>query len=194
MVSLRVKLTLYYLAILSIILFFFGVAIYAYVSRSLLIPIDESLKYQIRKIERIIRLGPGGVEPGLGDENTERVLELRPHALQIIDDSWQIRDEEFASPDDHLEVDRDELSKMAVGETKYETVKTQKGELLRVVTLRAKDPDGDGTYFIRLGHSLETFQKATRRTLILLGIGDPAGVTAGQLRRAVAGQSGAAPR
>jgi heavy metal sensor kinase len=173
MVSLRSKLTLYYLAILSAILFFFAVAIYAYVLRSLMIPIDESLTYQINKIESIIRLGPGGVEPGIGEETSERVLALRPHAIQIIDDNWQIRDEMFASPDDHLEVNRDELSKMAVGELKYDTVKTQNGELLRVVTLRAKDPDGSGTYFIRLGHSLESFQKSTRRTLILLGVAIP---------------------
>ena len=173
MVSLRVKLTLYYLAILSAILFFFGVAIYAYVSRSLLIPIDESLTYQVMKIESIIRLGPGGVEPGLGDENSERVLELKPYAMQIIDDSWQIRDEEFAAPDDHLDVNRDELSKLPIGGTKYETAKTQNGEWIRVATLRAKDPEGKGSYFIRLGYSLKTVKKAERRTLILLGIAIP---------------------
>ncbi len=173
MLSLRVKLTLYYLAILSAILFFFGVAIHTYVRRSLLIPIDEALHYKVTKIEHIIRLGPGGVEPGIGDENSERLLELKTHAIQIIDESWQVTDEEYALPDDHLEVNKNELSKMAVGEMRYDTVKTQKGELLRVVTLRAKDPDGPGSYFIRLGHSLESFQKATRRTLILLGIATP---------------------
>src|SRR5262249_11669583 len=96
-----------------------------------------------------------------------------PHAMQIIDDSWQIRDETYASPDDHLEFNRDELSRLAVGQTRYDTEKTQNGVLLRVVTLRAPDPDGSGTYFIRLGYSLETFHKTTRRTLILLGIAIP---------------------
>ena len=172
MLSLRIKLTLYYLAILSAILFFFGIAIYAYVYRSLLVTIDESLTYQMQKIERNIRLGPGGVEPGMETDNSERLLELRPHAMQIIDDSWEIRDELYASPNDHLEVNKDELSRLAVGEPKYETVKTPAGESLRVVTLRAKTPEG-GTYFIRLGHSLETFQKAIRRTLILLGVAIP---------------------
>src|SRR5688572_13213185 len=100
MLSLRIKLTLYYLAILSAILFFFAIAVYTYVSRSLLIPIDESLTYQIAKIERIIELGPGGVEPGMGNENSEKLLEVRPHAVQIIDDVWQVRDEEYVSPDD----------------------------------------------------------------------------------------------
>jgi heavy metal sensor kinase len=173
MLSLRIKLTLYYLAILSAILFFFAIAVYTYVSRSLLIPIDESLTYQIAKIERIIELGPGGVEPGMGNENAEKLLEVRPHAVQIIDDVWQVRDEEYVSPDDHLEVDRDKLSQLAVGETRYDTEKTRNGDLLRVVTLRAKDPDGSGTYFIRLGYSLKSFQKTTRRTLILLGIAIP---------------------
>lgn len=170
MLSLRLKLTLYYLAILSAILFFFGVAVYTYVSRSLLATIDESLTYQMKKIER--SQIPGG-EPGMGEEYSERLIELRPHAMQIIDDSWRIRDEYYASPNDVLEIDKNELSRLEVGEPKYDTVKTPSGELLRVVTLRAKDPDGSGTYFIRLGHSLDTFQKATRRTLILLGIAIP---------------------
>jgi len=173
MLSLRVKLTLYYLAFLSAILFFFGVAIYTYVHRSLLKIVDESLTYQMNKIERNIRLGPGGVEPGMGEEHNERLLELIPHAMQIIDDSWHIRDEEYASPNDRLEINIDELSRMPVGVPEFKTVKTPSGELLRVVTLRAKDPDGSGTYFIRLGHSLDTFQKARRRTLILLGIAIP---------------------
>jgi two-component system, OmpR family, sensor kinase len=173
MLSLRIKLTLYYLAILSAILFFFAIAVYAYVSRSLLITIDESLTYQVRKIERNLRQESGGVEPGAGDENSERLLELRPHVMQIIDDNWKITDQEYASPNDHLGVDVNELSRLAVDAPNYKTVKTQDGELLRVVTLRAKNPYGSGTYFIRLGYSLNTFQKATRRTLILLGVAIP---------------------
>jgi heavy metal sensor kinase len=173
MLSLRIKLTLYYLAILSAILFFFGIAIYTYVSRSLLIPIDESLAYQLTRIEYIIKLGPGRAEPGMIDESSKRLLEIMPHAMQIIDDNWQIRDETYASPDDQLEVDRDKLSQLALGETRYDTEKTRNGELLRVATLRARDPDGSGTYFIRLGYSLETIQKTTRRTLILLYIAIP---------------------
>ncbi len=172
MLSLRIKLTLYYLAILSAILLFFGIAIYAYVYRSLLLTIDESLTYQMRKIERYISLSSGGAELGTENENSERLLELRPHAMQIIDDSWGIRDELYASPNDRLEVDKNELSRLVVGQTKYETLKTPAGELLRVVTLRARAPEG-GTYFIRLGYSLQAFQKAIRRTLILLGVAIP---------------------
>jgi heavy metal sensor kinase len=173
MLSLRVKLTLYYLAFLSAILFFFGTAIYAYLSRSLLTTIDESLTFQMRKIERSIALGPAGGEPGGGDDNNEKLLELKPHMLQIIDDKWRISDDEYASDNYRLEVNKEELSQLPVGTPKYDTVKTPNGELLRVVTLRAKVPDGAGTYFIRLGHSLKVFQSARRRTLILLSVAIP---------------------
>lgn len=172
MLSLRIKLTLYYLAILSAILFFIAIAFYTYVSRSLLISIDESLTYQMKKIERIIRLGSGS-EPGVGEEEGERPLTLIPHAMQIIDDKWRIRDEEYAAPNDRLDIDKDELSRLEVGAPDYKTVKTPGGESLRVVTLHAKNPDGSGTYFIRLGYSLNAFQKANRRTLILLVIAIP---------------------
>ncbi|HEV2667863.1 MAG TPA: ATP-binding protein, partial [Blastocatellia bacterium] len=127
--------------------------------------------YQMKKIERIINSGGG--EPGTGEESAVRPLTLIPHAMQIIDDKWRISDEEYAAPEDRLEIDRDKLSRLPVGVPDYKTVKTPGGESLRVVTLRAKDPEGSGTYFIRLGYSLNTFQKATRRTLILLGIAIP---------------------
>jgi len=173
MLSLRVKLTLYYLAILSAILLFFGIVIFAYLSRSLLMTIDESLNYQMKKIERHFALGAGGGESGTGDDNDGQILELRPHVMQIIDDSWLIMDESYASPNDRLEINRDELSRLEVGKPDYQTVRLPNGEQLRVVTLRAKDPEGGGTYFIRLGHSLKAFQHARRRTLILLSVAIP---------------------
>ncbi|MGH9767018.1 MAG: sensor histidine kinase [Blastocatellia bacterium] len=173
MLSLRIKLTLYYLAILSAILLFFGIAIFAYLSRSLLTTIDESLTYQVRTIERHFTLGGGGDDAGTGAETDEQLLELRPHMLQIIDDNWRVSDENYASPNYRLEINRDELSRLEVGAPRYDTVKLPNGEQLRVVTLRARDPEGSGTYFIRLGHSLKVFQNARRHTLILLSIAIP---------------------
>src|SRR5262249_32674801 len=105
----------YYLAFLSAILFFFGVAIYTYVHRSLLKIVDESLTYQMNKIERNIRLGPGGVEPGMGEEHNERLLALIHHEMHITDDSCQIRDDQYSSPNDRLDINIDELSLMPVG-------------------------------------------------------------------------------
>jgi heavy metal sensor kinase len=173
MLSLRVKLTLYYLVILLAILFFFGIAIYAYLSRSLLMTIDESLTYQAQKIERHFALRAAGGEAETDDESSEQLLDLRPHLVQIFDDNWQIKDENYASPHHRLKINKDDLSQLGVGRLRYETVGLPNGERLRIVTLRAKDPEGSGTYFIRLGHSLKAFQNATRHAMIVLGVAIP---------------------
>ncbi len=173
MLSLRVKLTLYYLAILSAILLLFGIAIFTYLSRSLLATIDESLAYQAKKIERHFAINAGANVADLSGENDEQLLQLSPHLMQTIDDNWQIRDEMCASPNDCLPVDKDKLQRMEVGKPVFETVKPQTGESLRVMTLRAKDPEGSGTYFIRLGHSLKALSNARRRAVIVLGIAIP---------------------
>ncbi|MCI0525331.1 MAG: ATP-binding protein [Acidobacteria bacterium] len=172
MLSLRVKLTLYYLAILSAILLLFGIAIFTYLSRSLLITIDESLAYQVKKIESHFMMNADVDVPGLNDQSNDQLLELRPDLLQVIDDNWQIRDE-IALPNDRLPVNQDELRRLEVGQPDFKTVKLPNGKLLRVVTLRAKDQEGSGTYFIRLGHSLEALSNARRRALLLLGVAIP---------------------
>jgi heavy metal sensor kinase len=172
MLSLRVKLTLYYLAILSAILLLFGIAIYAYLSRGLLATIDESLAYQVKNIEGHFAENAGADVGAMSGENQEQLLQLSPHVMQIIDDSWQIRDE-HPLPAGRLPIDKTELQRLEVGKPDFKTVKPPNGKLLRVVTLRAIDHEGGGTYFIRLGHSLEAFSNARRHALIVLGIAIP---------------------
>lgn len=177
MLSLRVKLTVYYLAILSAVLLLFGVAIYFYLSRSLLTTIDESLAFQVEKIEFNMAAGAGADVPNRppmpGGENHEELLQLSPHVIQIIDERGRITDENLASPNDRLLVNRDALMKLEVGQTHFDTVKLESGEPLRTATRRVKDHDGEGTYFIRLGQSLAAMQSARRRALIVLGIAIP---------------------
>src|ERR1043165_3177480 len=97
MLSLRLKLTVYYLAILSAVLLLFGVAIYFYLSRSLLTTIDESLAFQVEKIEFNMAAGAGADvpnrSPAQGGENHEELLQLSPHVIQIIDERGRITDE-----------------------------------------------------------------------------------------------------
>jgi hypothetical protein len=74
MQSLRLKLTLYYLAILSAILLIFGIAIYAYLSHSLVTTIDESLDSQVQKLERVVKISTSetGTDPDGGTSLTKR--------------------------------------------------------------------------------------------------------------------------
>ncbi len=173
MLSLRVKLTLYYLAILSAVLLLFGVAIYAYLSHSLLMTIDESLAYQVERIERSISFSMGAEPAEQGGEVQEELLPLSPHITQIIDDSGRVTDEMAVSANDHLPVRIEVLSQLAVGKTVFDTVKLSNGESLRVATRRTKDHEGSGTYFIRLGQSLQALSGARRQLLLVLGVAIP---------------------
>ncbi|HMV51762.1 MAG TPA: heavy metal sensor histidine kinase [Blastocatellia bacterium] len=181
MLSLRVKLTGYYLAILSAVLLLFGVAIYFYLSHSLLTTIDESLAFQVEKIEFIMAIG-AGVEPPnrpQGESGQEELLQLSPHVIQIINEQGRITDENLASPKDRLSVNVASLMKLKVGETVFDSIKLGSGEPMRVATRRVKDHDGDGTYFIRLGHSLEALQSARRRALLVLILAIPVALLLG---------------
>ncbi|MGE0885399.1 MAG: sensor histidine kinase [Blastocatellales bacterium] len=177
MLSLRYKLTVYYLAILSTVLLLSGVAIYAYLSRSLLTTIDESLAYQIEKLELSLAIGAGvdvSDHPlAQGSDNNEELLQLVLHLVQIIDEHGFVTDENLASPKDRLPVDREKLMKLEVGRTYFDSVRLESNETLRVATRRVKDIEDDGTYFIRLGHSLQAMESARRQALIVLGIAIP---------------------
>ncbi|MDQ3013200.1 MAG: ATP-binding protein [Acidobacteriota bacterium] len=177
MLSLRIKLTVYYLAILSAVLLLFGIAIYFYLSRSLLTTIDESLAFQVEKLEMNMAAGAGADVPnhisGPGGEGHEELLQLSPQVIQIIDERGRITDENLVSPTDRLPINRDALMKLEIGKTKFDSTKLESGEQMRVATRRVKDHDGDGTFFIRLGQSLAAMQSARRKAVLVLGIGIP---------------------
>lgn len=175
MFSLRIKLTLYYLAILLGILIFFGTSIYWYLSRSLLTTIDETLTFQISRIEQNMAHS-AGVEiqdHAVTTIHEEQLLQLSPHVTQLIDDEGLVRDEMVSSPQDRLPVDMSRLVRLDVGRTYFETVELESGEPMRVATRRVADHEGSGTYFIRLGQSMEAIDNARGRLLLVLGLAVP---------------------
>jgi two-component system OmpR family sensor kinase len=182
MLSLRVKLTLYYLAILTAILLLFGSSIYAYLSHSLQTTIDESLGYQLKRIERNLAVSTGSEtndHSALNGDDDEHLLQLSPHLIQIIDDQGRITDETVSSRGTNMEVDVERLRLLEVGKNYFETVRLNDGNYLRVATRRVKDHADDGSYFIRLGQSLETLDAARWRMLLILGIAIPVALILG---------------
>ncbi|MFN0108297.1 MAG: ATP-binding protein [Blastocatellia bacterium] len=177
MPSLRLKLTIYYLAILSAVLLLFGVAIYFYFSNSLLTTIDRTLAFQLEKIEVGMAVGAGvdmSDHPLMQNPEALRdLLPLAPHVYQIVNEQGKITDGEIATEKDHLPVNADDLMKLEVGKTIFHSVRLASGESLRVATRHVKDYDGSGTYFIRLGQSLSAVEVARRWTLLVLGIAIP---------------------
>ncbi|QQS49202.1 MAG: HAMP domain-containing protein [Acidobacteriota bacterium] len=176
MLSLRVKLTLYYLAILTAVLLLFGFSIYAYISRSLLMTIDEALDYQVKRIERNMAVSVSSelTEPlPLIDEDLDQLLQISPQITQVIDDYGRITDEMAAAEGYHLDVDLEQLKTLEVGRTYFDTIKMRSGQDLRVAVRRVIDLEGGGTYYLRLGQSLGSIENARRRLLLILGLGVP---------------------
>ena len=171
MPSLRVKLTTYYIAILSVLLVLLGVALYTILSRSLLAIIDDSLSFQATTIERRIASGTGEFVP---EDHSNRNLQLAIslHLIQLIDPSGQVTDEMTLKPEYHLPVDISALQTIPVSETIHRTHVLPSGEPLRTATRRAVDSEG-GSYFIRIGGSLEALLTARQRLLYLLLITVP---------------------
>ncbi len=176
MPSLRVKLTVYYLAILAAILLFFGIASYTILSRNLLAIIDTSLDLQATAIERRMHSAGSGLSEDHGPAADQ--LTISPHLTQIINDKGLIADEMIVKPAYSLPVNLEELNQLAWGKTEWSSVYLRTGEPFRVATRRAMDAEGD-SYFIRLGESLEPLSKLRSRILLVLGVAIPAALLLG---------------
>ena len=173
MLSLRTRLTIYYLAILSAVLIFFGFAIYTYLSRSLLTIIDGALVYEAKEIERQMK---NSFTDNVAEDNSPEPhndqLMLAAQLVQIIDSEGRVRDETGSRQDHQWPVDRDLLNHLREKEPYLESIRLPSGELFRLITRRAVYPDGD-TFFIRVGQSLRPLQEARRRLIVLLLIAVP---------------------
>ncbi len=178
MPSLRVKLTVYYLAILAAVLLFFGIASYTILSRSLLAIIDNSLESQASAIER--RMHSAMAETSTSEDHgpTSDQLTISPHLTQIITSGGVIADEMVVKPAYSLAVNLDELNQVPWGKTKWDVLYLKNGAPFRVATRRARDAEGD-SYFIRLGESLEPLSKLRARILLVLSIAIPAALLLG---------------
>lgn len=170
MLSLRAKLTVYYLAILSAVLIFFGFAIFTYLSRSLLTIIDNSLTYQVKEIERQMRGDAPVQAPDEAPDETRLVIAAQ--VIQTIDSEGQIRDAAGSMPRLPLPVEVTALKRLRDSESHLETIRLHSGEQFRLVTKRSLSPDGE-VFYLRVGQSLKPLQEARRRLILLLSIAVP---------------------
>ncbi len=172
----RVKLTLYYLALLTAVLVFFGVAIYTYLARSLVTIIDDSLAATAQSIERRMRVEEISEEQYLS-EHSEQML-VAPQVVQILSDDGTITDEPIPDKTHQLQVNAAELRGINDDQVHFSTVKLSTGEQIRLALQRTRDHDGQ-VFFIRVGQSLSPLQKARRQMVILLAIAGPVALLLG---------------
>jgi len=166
--SIRAKLTLWYLGIATAVLIAFAIAIYAYLSRGLLTTIDTSLWNQAERIAQATGHPSSNEEP-----SQPGVLMLAPQFVSIVNRSGEVTDS-IPDPEGHQVPVLPEAIERAAAELKpqYNEVSLGPSEHVRIITWPARDEDGE-MFFVVIGQSLKELQFAQRHLLILLAISNP---------------------
>ena len=168
MMSIRAKLTLWYLGIATAVLIAFAIAIYAYLSRGLLTTIDTSLWNQAERIAQATGHPSSNEEP-----SQPGVLMLAPQFVSIVNRSGEVTDS-IPDPEGHQVPVLPEALERAAAELKpqYNEVSLGPSEHARIITWPSRDEDGE-MFFVVIGQSLKELQFAQRHLLILLAISNP---------------------
>jgi heavy metal sensor kinase len=168
MLSIRSKLTLWYLGIAATVLLAFAVAIYFYLSRGLLNAIDTSLWNQAERIARATGYPSSNEEP-----SQPGVLMLAPQFVSIVDRSGEVTDAILDAEGHQVPVIQEALDLAAIEfKPQYREVSLSPTEHARIITWPARDEDGE-MFFVVVGQSLKELQQAQRQLLFLLAISNP---------------------
>src|SRR5215216_2759703 len=168
MLSIRAKLTLWYLGIAATVLFAFAVAIYFYLSRGLLAAIDTSLWNQADRIAQATGHPSSNEEP-----SQPGVLMLAPQFVSIVDRNGEINDAILDQEGHHVPVIQDALDRAAAEfKPQYMEVSLSPSEHARIITWPARDEDGE-VFFVVVGQSLKDLHQAQRQLLFLLAFSNP---------------------
>ena len=168
MLSIRAKLTLWYLGIAAAVLMAFAVAIYLYLSRGLLAAIDTSLHNQAARIARAVAHPLEIDEP-----NQSGALMLTPQFVSVVDKNGEVSDQIIDREGRQVPVLRPSLDRAASeGGPQYDEVSIAPGESARVITWPARDEEGE-MFFVVVGQSLKELHQAQRQLLVLLAISNP---------------------
>jgi heavy metal sensor kinase len=168
MLSIRAKLTFWYLAVAAAVLLAFAVAIYVYLSRGLLATIDASLWHQADRIAQAVGY------PSIAEETSPpAVLMLAPQFVSIVNQDGKVTDQILDVEGHQVPVSQVTLDRAArEWKPQYEEASISPTEQARVITWPARDEDGE-TFFVVVGQSLKELHQAQRQLLLLLAISNP---------------------
>jgi len=171
MISMRLKLTAWYLGILAAVLLAFGVGLYLYLSTALLKVVDSSLNEYVKTLEARLRAATMGEE---APEVFTGRLAIAPEFVELIGPSGEISDVAALSERRRVPINRRtlELAKTS-NEPVSEDLLAADGQAMRVVTWRILDANGQIDGFIRAGYVIEDAYRAKRRLLLILILAIP---------------------
>jgi heavy metal sensor kinase len=176
------KLTIWYGAILALILVIFSSGVYVYFSNSLQKSIDVKIKSIGEVLSSSMTEGHGQSVFGNFERYLENVLGKKPKGkfIQIIDKSGKIGAKmSDIDTGEAVSTSFGTLERALKGEVVYETVGAKKPRL-RMVTIPIMDniDNKKVTSIVQVGSSLEDFDETMTKLLIILIIGIPTSLSA----------------
>jgi two-component system, OmpR family, sensor kinase len=166
--SIRAKLTLWYLSLAALVLLAFAIAIYLYFSRGLLNAIDASLRNNAERFAQAVG------HPSSTDEPSQPgVLMLVPQFVSVVDRDGKVTDQ-IPDPEGHeVPVIKPALERaMREWQPQFDEVSLSATERVRIITWPARDEDGE-MFFVVVGQQLRDVQRAERQLVLLLAIANP---------------------
>ncbi len=165
MLSIRAKLTLWYLGIAATVLIAFAVAIYLYLSRGMLSAIDASLWSQADHMARMIG------DPSRSEESgSSGGFLMQPQYVTILNSDVEITDQILDNDGHEVPVIPGSIERARMTwEPQFDEVYITPDKRARVVTWPARDEEG-GTFFVILGQSLGGLAQAQWQVLILFAV------------------------
>ncbi|MCS6816027.1 MAG: heavy metal sensor histidine kinase [Blastocatellia bacterium] len=161
--SLRTKLTIWYVSLMAAVLMASTLIAHWYLSRSLRHAVDASLSEQVQLIEARLRAIEGGQE--FPEPRTERFT-IAPAFVELITPEGEIADVAAASENERVPIRPETLERVRTSRDPVaEEAHTRDGRAMRVVTWRALDARGELEYFIRAGYVIEDIHRAEQKLL-----------------------------
>jgi heavy metal sensor kinase len=168
MLSIRAKLTFWYLGIAALVLGAFAVAIYFYLSRGLIAAIDTSLWNQAERIA-IASGHPSNAE----EPRQPGVLMLAPQFVSIVDKEGEVTDAILDAEGHQVPLIPASLERAErEGKAQFDEVSLSPDERARIITWPSRDEDGE-PFFVVVGQSLKDLERAQRQMLVLLAVSNP---------------------
>lgn len=168
MLSIRAKLTLWYLSLAAIVLAAFAVVIYLYFSRGLINTIDASLHNHAERFAYAVG------HPSASEEASQpSVLILAPQFLSVVDRDGKVTDQIPDSEGHEVPVIKPALERAATEwKAQFDEVSLSESEHVRIITWPARDEDGE-VFFVIEGQSLRDVQRAQKQLILLLAVANP---------------------
>jgi heavy metal sensor kinase len=168
MLSIRAKLTLWYLSLAALALLVFATAIYVSFSRGLLNTIDASLNNHAERIAQAV-----GHPSATEEASQPGVLILVPQFVSVLNKDGKVTDQILDAEGHAVPITSPALERVVKDwKPEYDEVALSETEHARTITWPARDEDGE-LFYVVVGQSLKDVERAQKQLLLLLAIANP---------------------